>query len=305
MIIAPTSKQNGNDRRPKIQCIYKISNLHDNAVYIGSTNNFSKRYKEHRHALMQGHHSSKAMQAAFERGDPLDMSIIEDCTGMTRGQLLMRESEYIAQYNSIQYGYNTTIPTSRRQPAHETITNEADTLRRQLDTLRADHAAELDAIEQKHSAELDDLRQRIQRAERLRADCAAAQTERDDLRQQLRQLRQERDDGRQDCEQLRAGLRQAASERDALRILLEKAETTAEQLRADLTEERQLRWDMQSLIAQLAESSIKNAEQAQRLAAQAQRLAAQQPPTLWGRICAVFKPKRKNHLPGRLDTMTG
>lgn len=159
-------------------------------------------------------------------------------------------------------------------------TDERDTLRRQLDTLRADHAAELDAIEQKHSAELDDLRQQL---EQLRRVCD--------------RLRQERDDGRQDCEQLRDDLRQAAAERDALRILLEKAETTAEQLRQDVTEERQRCGELSNQLAQLAADAHRLTDQAQRLQLAAMQppamigdgsTAAEQRPSLWARI---FKRK--------------
>lgn len=45
--------------------IYSITNVNDNKVYIGSTNNFEKRYYRHLHLLKKNKHFNIHLQRAF------------------------------------------------------------------------------------------------------------------------------------------------------------------------------------------------------------------------------------------------
>lgn len=86
-------------------CVYKIENKITGKIYIGSTNNFSRRKQEHFRDLRLGEHYSKEMQADYNKygENCLEMSIIEKCDDEIR---LDREQYYINLYNASVDGYN-------------------------------------------------------------------------------------------------------------------------------------------------------------------------------------------------------
>jgi len=51
----------------KISCIYEIKNIKNNNIYIGSTNNFKKRFLNHRLDLRKNKHHSKHLQNAWNK----------------------------------------------------------------------------------------------------------------------------------------------------------------------------------------------------------------------------------------------
>lgn len=51
----------------KVSCIYKITTVHDNLVYIGSALSFKKRMKDHKNSLLHKKHHNYKMQNAFNK----------------------------------------------------------------------------------------------------------------------------------------------------------------------------------------------------------------------------------------------
>ena len=190
MILGQATQENTN--RPHIPCIYKIENKKTGAVYIGSTKDFSNRYRQHKNRLVNGKHNSRAMQRDFNKGDPLDMTVIEDCTGLSAAELLQHEQAQIVKYGSLENGYNTAVAWCGDLPqalcmSHTDTLRDGDSLRQQLsdvtadrdalrdqlrqmqaghaaelDRLRTDHRQELDAIRAEHAAQLDRLRREVE-----------------------------------------------------------------------------------------------------------------------------------------------
>lgn len=196
MILGQATQENTN--RPHIPCIYKIENKKTGAVYIGSTKDFSNRYRQHKNRLVNGKHNSRAMQRDFNKGDPLDMTVIEDCTGLSADELLQHEQAQIVKYGSLENGYNTAVAwrgdlpqalcmsntdtlrdgDSLRQQL-EDVTADRDALRDQLRQIQADHRQELDRLRTDHRQQLDDLRHDLTESrlqlDRLRGEVESAQ----------------------------------------------------------------------------------------------------------------------------------
>ena len=61
--------------------IYKITNSRDDRVYIGSTNNFKKRYKDHARKLHKNTHANKYLQSFYNKygGDIMNFEILSVC----------------------------------------------------------------------------------------------------------------------------------------------------------------------------------------------------------------------------------
>ena len=175
MILGQTAQENR--EKPHVQCIYKIENLKRGTVYIGSTKDFAARYRQHKSRLTTGTHNSKNMQRDFDRGDKFDMTIIEDCTGLSQDELLQHEQAQIIKYGGFVDLYNaatawagalpqTVSPISPKQ--FESITAERDELRQQLEALTEERdrlrgeldraAATVEQLRQDHRQQLDDLR---------------------------------------------------------------------------------------------------------------------------------------------------
>ena len=90
--------------------IYKIINLENNNIYIGSTINLKKRKYEHFLTLSKNTHSNKHLQAAWNLYKPSKFvfEIIEYCK---KEELLIREQFYIdnlkPHYNIASFAGNT------------------------------------------------------------------------------------------------------------------------------------------------------------------------------------------------------
>jgi group I intron endonuclease len=83
--------------------IYKITNP-DGKVYIGQSNNIAKRFKNHKQLSES---KSKIYKSFKEFGyDNHVFEIIEECD---ISQLIIRESFYQTQYNSIKNGLNNSL----------------------------------------------------------------------------------------------------------------------------------------------------------------------------------------------------
>jgi group I intron endonuclease len=92
--------------------IYKISSNKSLKVYIGSSINIEKRFRDHIDSLLKGDHHSSKLQAHFTKESPeLTLTVLEKCN---EHELSERESFYIKQYKSYRHGFNCTLNTKRR-----------------------------------------------------------------------------------------------------------------------------------------------------------------------------------------------
>lgn len=91
--------------------VYKIyfENDKKNKVYIGISNNLTRRKTEHLNNLLENCHKNKFLQNAYKKYgvENFKFEILEICEV---GCLVSKEEEYIKKYNSFnnKYGYNLT-----------------------------------------------------------------------------------------------------------------------------------------------------------------------------------------------------
>lgn len=74
--------------------IYKIINLVNNKIYIGSSNNIKKRFSHHKHSLINNKHYNKYLQNSFNKYtiNNFKFEILEECS---KENLLIREQYYL------------------------------------------------------------------------------------------------------------------------------------------------------------------------------------------------------------------
>ena len=92
-----------------ISGIYKIENKNNGKVYIGSSKNIHKRWKEHKTSLRKKvHHNAKMQHAWNKAGGNLDLNfeVLEECQTEF---LFEREQHWMDFYDSYTSGYNCTI----------------------------------------------------------------------------------------------------------------------------------------------------------------------------------------------------
>lgn len=91
----------------KIIGIYSITNCKNGKLYIGSSNNIYRRWREHKNMLHNNKHHSEHLQRAWNKygEETFLFEIIEECD---ENILLEREQYYIDLYSSADnfYGYN-------------------------------------------------------------------------------------------------------------------------------------------------------------------------------------------------------
>jgi len=96
-------------------CIYAIKNNINGKVYVGSTNNMTKRFKKHKSELKRNCHCNSHLQDSYNKyGEAsLDFIILETCR---ENQLIKKEKEYVDKYFSLdeKFGYNLILP---REPS--------------------------------------------------------------------------------------------------------------------------------------------------------------------------------------------
>lgn len=103
--------------------IYKIENLKDNKIYIGSSVNIEKRFYNHFCMLKKGTHDNQHLQNAFNKFglELFKHTIIEECDN---NQLFERENYYITLFksNNSEFGYNmATVNEFRRNTFNDEV----------------------------------------------------------------------------------------------------------------------------------------------------------------------------------------
>jgi len=90
--------------------IYKITNIVNGKIYVGSAVNIHRRWLEHKSFLNRSKHHSKYLQNSFNKYgiDNLNFEIIEECS---KELLIEREQYWINLLDSYNNGYNCS-PTA-------------------------------------------------------------------------------------------------------------------------------------------------------------------------------------------------
>jgi len=85
--------------------VYKIVNIVNNKVYVGSSCDINRRWKEHIFRLKKNKHHSVKLQNSFNKYgvDVFIFEVIEECE---KNQLIIKEQYWIDSLNSCNHGYN-------------------------------------------------------------------------------------------------------------------------------------------------------------------------------------------------------
>lgn len=90
--------------------IYKIENIIDGKIYIGSSKNIELRWHQHKYCLYKNKHHSILLQRAWNKygKENFEFSVVEECS---EEDLLIREQYYLDLYKSYDrnIGYNISI----------------------------------------------------------------------------------------------------------------------------------------------------------------------------------------------------
>lgn len=90
--------------------IYRITNINNGRIYIGSSKHVNKRMKEHLYRMQEGRHS-KALNADVKSGHKFAFDVLEEIEdGITLSELLGIERQYIELYKAYRKGYNGMLP---------------------------------------------------------------------------------------------------------------------------------------------------------------------------------------------------
>ena len=92
-------------RSKKTSGIYKIENIINNKVYVGSSVSIEDRWIRHKTDLVKGKSCSIKLQNSYNKHgvENFEFSILEECR---IDNLIEREQYYINMYNSYNEGYN-------------------------------------------------------------------------------------------------------------------------------------------------------------------------------------------------------
>lgn len=99
----------------KISCIYKIVNLKNEKVYVGSTRSYIKRIASHKNLLIKNKHPNSYLQSSWNKygSEYFEFSIIENAEPE---KLIKLETSYIKLFKSDdrKLGYNQQKPSNSR-----------------------------------------------------------------------------------------------------------------------------------------------------------------------------------------------
>lgn len=112
-------------QHPLSAAIYQIKNLQNGRVYVGSSGNLKKRWKEHKNDLKNGAHHSQKLQNAWNKygEDSFEFSILEAV--FDKAKLLEQEQYWIdllSAANRVNYNISVVAgaPMAGRSPSPET-----------------------------------------------------------------------------------------------------------------------------------------------------------------------------------------
>lgn len=104
-------------------CIYRLYFEGDEKSYVGSASNFNNRYRQHIKELLDGIHSNRLLQFAFNKFGVLAFKweILEK--DIPNKKLLAKENYYILKYKACTEGYNQAYSTGNAK-GNEVFVNE-------------------------------------------------------------------------------------------------------------------------------------------------------------------------------------
>lgn len=105
--------------------IYKITNKHNNKIYIGKSKDIMQRWSTHEKSLVKGtHHSEKLQNDFILYGgiEAFDFSVVEICAP---SELNEKEKYYIEQYDSENNGYNGNEKIHNKERNEVVFTNKS------------------------------------------------------------------------------------------------------------------------------------------------------------------------------------
>ena len=81
--------------------IYKITNILNNKIYIGQTNNYRRRFNEHKSSLRRNKHQNKCLQEDYNKCgfNYFTFELLEQCN--TKSEAIDREDYWINYYGGI------------------------------------------------------------------------------------------------------------------------------------------------------------------------------------------------------------
>lgn len=125
--------------------VYAIKNSINGKVYVGSTVDFSRRFRDHSRALCNGTHCNKHLQSAWQKHGPdaFEFQIVEQVSDVSA--LIEREQAWIdsmgADYNLCKKAGNTLgrrlSEDAKRRIAEAGRNRSEETLRRMSESARA------------------------------------------------------------------------------------------------------------------------------------------------------------------------
>lgn len=121
-------------QHPLSAAIYQIKNLQNGRVYVGSSVNLKKRWREHKNDLKKGTHHSQKLQNAWNKygEESFEFSILEAV--FDKAKLLEQEQHWIdllCAANRVNYNISisATSPMLGRSPSIETRAKLAEAMR--------------------------------------------------------------------------------------------------------------------------------------------------------------------------------
>ena len=94
------------EQAQKIIGIYQIKNIKNNKIYIGSSKDIYRRWREHLYKLQNNIHHSIKLQRSYNKTKDKNIFLFEIVEEVTEEQLNEREQYYIDLYDSFRNGYN-------------------------------------------------------------------------------------------------------------------------------------------------------------------------------------------------------
>jgi hypothetical protein len=94
-------------------CIYQLTC--GKAKYIGSSNNFKRRYLQHLKDLKENKHSNDLLQAEFNKGWGLQPKVLTTFNTLFKYQVLTKEQRYINRLSNCNEGTASKITAYSRK----------------------------------------------------------------------------------------------------------------------------------------------------------------------------------------------
>lgn len=109
-----------------MQGIYCIKNKTNGKLYIGSSINIDKRFREHKNSLKANKHHSIYLQRSWNNGNEFEFKVIEVVNEAEK--LIEREQYYINKFDSYKNGYNMCPIAGRPKGLKHTLQSRKNML---------------------------------------------------------------------------------------------------------------------------------------------------------------------------------